>query len=126
MHGSFTKRSQRTTYAEAFFFSGWLRSYLGPVVKSSNTKAKRATLRQLQETPDKKHGEMTKYYQMKSERMKNCAVGTCHGCSRLLCTKSTSKTRHLCVKCNSTITSVLFRHSVFLAYSFCWYFGFLQ
>jgi len=53
MRGSFTKGSQRTTYAEAFFFSGWLRSYLGLVVESSNTKAKRATLRK--DSCKKKH-----------------------------------------------------------------------
>jgi len=94
--------TKNNIYVEAFFFTGWLRSYLGLIVESSNTKAKWATLRQFQEgTPDKGHGRMTKYRQMKSECKKNCTVGTCHECSRSLCGKCTTTTRHLCVKCNS-------------------------
>jgi len=40
MHGSFTRRSQRTSHChpEEFFFGSWFTSYLGLIDERSNTK----------------------------------------------------------------------------------------
>ena len=72
MHGSFTKRSQRTTYIRRIFLQQLAEDLSGPYIdERSNIKKRRLQ----EETFDEGHGKLTKYCQVKDE------IGLCVKCS---------------------------------------------